>query len=164
MNQGGKQWPHDDNGSGSEVQNQETEFLWRQFWSSGCNLETQIKLQNHSTFCNWNVANSVCNTKLALHGMKSVPCNIIILFYWRLYSGMLRGIVTWKLTDVSDVLTASINISVYFYETTRRSILGDSRLHPRCRDNLTSHKIILFGVTCTGASKTSIADAVTSCG
>jgi hypothetical protein len=57
-----------------------------------------------------------------------------------------------KFTDVSEVLTAAIvksalmmeaastsEMSVNVYQTTRRNIPDDSRLHTRRRENLTSH-------------------------
>jgi hypothetical protein len=62
---------------------------------------------------------------------------------------MLRRVVWWKLTDVSEVVTASIvtlmmeavstsETSANFYQTTRRSIPEDNYLRPRRRweDNI----------------------------
>jgi hypothetical protein len=64
-------------------------------------------------------------------------------------SGMYRRVVTLKLTDVSEVRTASIistieavrtfETSVNFNVTTRHDIPEDSKLHTRRRENLTSH-------------------------
>jgi hypothetical protein len=63
---------------------------------------------------------------------------------------MLGHVVSWKLTDVSEVLTAPIialmmeavsisDTSVNFYETTRFNIPEDSHFHTRRRENLKSH-------------------------
>jgi hypothetical protein len=64
---------------------------------------------------------------------------------------MLRPVVSYKLTDVSAVLTATITITlmmeavstsetlVNFYETTQHNIPEDSHLHNRCCVNLKSH-------------------------
>jgi hypothetical protein len=66
---------------------------------------------------------------------------------------MQRRVVTSKLTDVSEVLTASIIIvlmmesahtsetSVDIYFTTRQCIPEDSELHTRRRENLKSHNV-----------------------
>jgi hypothetical protein len=67
---------------------------------------------------------------------------------------MLRCILWQKLTDVSEVLTASIikaiialetvrtsETSVNFYHSTWRNILEDSHIHTRRRKNLKSHLI-----------------------
>jgi hypothetical protein len=77
-----------------------------------------------------------------------------------LSSGMLRRVVWWKFTDISEVLSASIfraisiiralialqmeavstsETSVNFYQTTRRNIPEDSHLHTRRCENLKSH-------------------------
>jgi hypothetical protein len=64
---------------------------------------------------------------------------------------MLRRVVWWKLTDVEEVLIASIirammmeavgisETSVNFYESTWRNIPEDSHIHIRHRENLKSH-------------------------
>jgi len=68
---------------------------------------------------------------------------------------MKRRVVMLKLTDVSEVLTASIirammevvrtsETSVNFNETTRRYIPEDSKLHTRRRENLKSHILLHF--------------------
>jgi hypothetical protein len=65
---------------------------------------------------------------------------------------MLRRVVWYKLTEISEVLTASIvalmmetvstsGASVSFYQTTRRNIPEDSNLHTRRREDLKSHKL-----------------------
>jgi hypothetical protein len=64
----------------------------------------------------------------------------------RLSSGMLRRIVSWKLADVSEVLTTSvINLMtetvstsvtlVTLYEATWSDVQEDSNLHARRREN-----------------------------
>jgi hypothetical protein len=67
------------------------------------------------------------------------------------YSGMLHRVVLKELTDVSEELTASMNLmmmaetscerSVSFYQTTRCNIPEDNRLHTRRRGNLKSYLI-----------------------
>jgi hypothetical protein len=65
---------------------------------------------------------------------------------------MLRSVVSSKLTDVSEVLTASImrammvavstsETSVNFYETARRNIPEHSHIHTRRRGNLKSQLV-----------------------
>jgi hypothetical protein len=74
-------------------------------------------------------------------------------------SGMLRRVVSQKLTDVSEVFAAIINTrhviqvvivsetSVNFYNTTLRSIPEVSHLHTRRRENLKSHSSFLYNFT-----------------
>jgi hypothetical protein len=66
-----------------------------------------------------------------------------------LYSRMLHCVVSWKLTDVSEVITASFNrtestpeTSVNFYQSTRRNNREDSRLRTRRHENLKPHLIL----------------------
>jgi hypothetical protein len=65
---------------------------------------------------------------------------------------MLRPVIWYKVTDVSEVLAASIirammeaastsETSVNFYQTTRRNISEDSHLHARRREKLKSHSV-----------------------
>jgi hypothetical protein len=74
---------------------------------------------------------------------------------------MLRRVVWWKLTEVSEMLYASIiraiivlpmialmmeagstsETSINFHQTTRRNIPEDSHLHIRRVDNLKSHQL-----------------------
>jgi hypothetical protein len=58
---------------------------------------------------------------------------------------MLRRVDSSKLTDISEVLSASIiralsttETSVSFYAATRRNIPEDGHLHIRCLENLNS--------------------------
>jgi hypothetical protein len=64
---------------------------------------------------------------------------------------MLRRVVWYKFTDVSEVLIASIIIAMMIeaastsemllnlYQTTRRNVPQDDHLHTRRRENLNSH-------------------------
>jgi hypothetical protein len=54
--------------------------------------------------------------------------------------GLLRRVIWWTFTDVSEVLATSIIrvIALMIYQTTRRNIPEDS-LHICRRDNLKSH-------------------------
>jgi hypothetical protein len=65
---------------------------------------------------------------------------------------LLRRVVCWKITDVSEVLAASIvrammkaastsETSVTFYQITRRNNPAHSHLHTRRRENLKPHKL-----------------------
>jgi hypothetical protein len=65
--------------------------------------------------------------------------------------GMLRLVVSKKLTDISEVIIADIinalmmeavstsETSVSFYETARSNIPEEGRLHTRLREDLESH-------------------------
>jgi hypothetical protein len=61
---------------------------------------------------------------------------------------MLRGIIWQILTDVSELLTASIiraiafETSVNIYRITQRNIPEDSHLYTRRRENLKSYTVI----------------------
>jgi hypothetical protein len=65
---------------------------------------------------------------------------------------MLRRVVSYKLTNVTEMLATSIirameavntsETSVSFYETTWRNSPEDSHLHTRHPENLKSHKMI----------------------
>jgi hypothetical protein len=60
----------------------------------------------------------------------------------KIASAMLRHAICWKLTDDSEVLTASI-IRVNFYETTLRNIPEDGHHHTRHLENLKSHLVLI---------------------
>jgi hypothetical protein len=74
---------------------------------------------------------------------------VIYVLRW-LFAGMLHCVVWYKLTVVSEVLTASTHLPVdeaastsetlvNFYQTTRRYNPEDSHLHAGRRENLKSH-------------------------
>jgi hypothetical protein len=62
---------------------------------------------------------------------------------------MYRHVVSLKLTDVSQVCTASIIRAMNFNVTTRLYVPEDSKLHTRRRENLKSHKplAVYIGLT-----------------
>jgi hypothetical protein len=63
--------------------------------------------------------------------------------------GLLRRVVWWKFTEVSEVLIApmmeqQVSLSVNVYQTTRRYNPRYSHLHTRRRENLKSYSLIVF--------------------
>jgi hypothetical protein len=94
------------------------------------------------------------STSLTIHHSKI----ILPLWRWQL-SGILRRVVSWKLTDVSEMRTDPIirtmtietvstsETSINFYETTQRNIREGCHLHTRLRENLKSHHMIRRHIT-----------------
>jgi hypothetical protein len=77
----------------------------------------------------------------ALSPYRMRPC---LPCWWRwLSSGMLRRVVSWKLTLMMEAVSTS-ETSVNFYETTWRHLQEDGHFHTRCCGNLKNSLLIFL--------------------
>jgi hypothetical protein len=125
-------------------------------WTSICSI---CSFQMHSLWCAFPIVMLIyyvhkfvcdtcsCSTYSAAHG--------VLLLSWWLSSGMLHIVVLWQLTNMSEVLSASIirammesvitsETLISSCETTRHDIPADSCLRTCSHDNLKSYSYILL--------------------